>query len=553
MALYLSAAQKSLKLLFANDSRYVIPTYQRPYSWSLEQCRQLFEDVRDAYLSGLDSYFLGNIVLAEDDSEEMPEVVDGQQRLITLWLFLKALYVLMPTYSKLKRMIWLESENEKGGEMLVSKVVSMVFEVVDQDQIDAVKDYDKIKYDNLHRDYLLIGEDRYFKTHFNHVFDNAVAIYSILNEYFNNLSQEEQRSFIDFFISKIYLLPIILKDENIDKARSNALMVFETINNRGMDLQDADIFKAKLYEMALRAGKGEEFILQWKVINQQCTDLGITIDDLFRYYYHIVRGGTGIVAAEKGLRDFFQNDPKSPFKKGDYEKILTALTDVLAVLFDCEDKKSEDTRTSAWMQVLYAYTNQYPVYALVCFMYFNKNHSDSELLDILKKLVRYCYWKGSTTTVKFELYNIIYNVAHQEKIADYMCKEITSDLWMRPGRLTKGLSLLAFYVNNPDKGAIQNVNVDKIIKPVDVAMLGKDWEEVDLDENLNSLGNYIVLDVPKRSAPFNRRYSTYLTSSLPEVRNLTNMSVGLSYNYYQDRVEKIFKALQDFFVFGKGV
>ena len=552
MALYLSAAQKSLKLLFANDSRYVIPTYQRPYSWSLEQCRQLFDDVRDAYLSGRDSYFLGNIVLAEDDSEEMPEVVDGQQRLITLWLFLKALYILIPTYGKLKRMIWLETEDQNGQEIFVSKVLSKVFEVVDQDQIDDVKDYDKIKYDKLLREYLLVGEERYFKTHFEHVYDNSVAIYSILNEYFSNLNQEEQRNFTEFFISKIYLLPIILKDEDIDKARSNALMVFETINNRGMDLQDADIFKARLYEMALRAGKGKDFIQQWKAINQQCGDLGITIDDLFRYYYHIVRGGMGIVTAEKGLRDFFQNDPKSPFKKGDYAKILTALTDVLTVLSDCEDKKSENTRTAAWMQVLYAYTNQYPVYALVCYLYFNKDYSDSELLDIVMKLVRYCYWKGSTTSVKFEIYNVIYNVAHQEKIADYMCKEIASDMWMKPGKLTKGLSLLSFYMNNPDCGAIQNVNVDKIIKPVDVTMLGKDWEEVDLNESLNSLGNYIVLDMPKRSTPFNRRYSSYLTSSLPEVRDLTNMNTGLSYNYYQDRVQKIFKALQSFFVFGKG-
>lgn len=553
MALYLSAAQKSLKLLFANDSRYVIPTYQRPYSWSLEQCRQLFDDVRDAYLSESDSYFLGNIVLAEDDSEEMPEVVDGQQRLITLWLFLKALYVLIPTYSKLKRMIFLETEDNNGQEICVSKVLSNVFEVVDQKQIDDVKNYDKTRYDKQLREYLTIGEDRYFKTHFDHVYDNAVAIYSILNDYFCNLSQDEQRGFTEFFISRIYLLPIILKDEDINKARSNALMVFETINNRGMDLQDADIFKARLYEMALRAEKGEEFILQWKGINQQCTDLGITIDDLFRYYYHIVRGGMGIVTAEKGLRDFFQNDSKSPFKKGDYAKILTALTDVLAVLSVCEDKKTENTRTAAWMQVLYAYTNQYPVYALVCYMYFNKNHSESDLLDILMKLVRYCYWKGSTTTVKFEIYNIIYNVAHQEKISDYMCKEIASDMWMKPGKLTKGLSLLSFYMNNPDKGAIQNVNVDKIIKPVDVTMLGKDWDMVDKDESLNSLGNYIVLDVPKRSAPFNRRYSSYLTSSLPEVRDLTNISVGLSYDYYQGRVKKIFEALQDFFVFGKGV
>lgn len=71
----------------------------------------------------------------------------------------------------------------------------------------------------------------------------------------------------------------------MDVARSNALMVFETINDRGMDLQDADIFKAKLYQMSLTIGKGDEFIRKWKEINSRCEDLNIKIDDLFRYYY----------------------------------------------------------------------------------------------------------------------------------------------------------------------------------------------------------------------------------------------------------------------------
>lgn len=44
MALYLSAEQKNLKSLFANDNRYIIPYYQRHYSWTMEQCRQLYDD-----------------------------------------------------------------------------------------------------------------------------------------------------------------------------------------------------------------------------------------------------------------------------------------------------------------------------------------------------------------------------------------------------------------------------------------------------------------------------------------------------------------------------
>lgn len=114
---------------------------------------------------------------------------------------------------------------------------------------------------------------------------NGYAIYALLKDYLMKISIDKQKSFVDYFISKVYVLPIVLKDDDLDVARSNALMVFETINDRGMDLQDADIFKAKLYQMSLTIGKGDEFIRKWKEINSRCEDLNIKIDDLFRYYY----------------------------------------------------------------------------------------------------------------------------------------------------------------------------------------------------------------------------------------------------------------------------
>ena len=45
------------------------------------------------------------------------------------------------------------------------------------------------------------------------------------------ISIDKQKSFVDYFISKVYVLPIVLKDDDLDVARSNALMVFETIND----------------------------------------------------------------------------------------------------------------------------------------------------------------------------------------------------------------------------------------------------------------------------------------------------------------------------------
>jgi uncharacterized protein with ParB-like and HNH nuclease domain len=44
MALSLSAEQKSIKKILTND-RFIIPSYQRPYSWTEEQCRELWDDL----------------------------------------------------------------------------------------------------------------------------------------------------------------------------------------------------------------------------------------------------------------------------------------------------------------------------------------------------------------------------------------------------------------------------------------------------------------------------------------------------------------------------
>ena len=71
--------------------KYVIPSFQRPYSWKNEQIEQLFIDIKDEALG----YYAGNILVTGDESAL--NVIDGQQRLTTISLFFLAIGV------KLKR------------------------------------------------------------------------------------------------------------------------------------------------------------------------------------------------------------------------------------------------------------------------------------------------------------------------------------------------------------------------------------------------------------------------------------------------------------------
>src|SRR5207244_8414282 len=85
-----------IKKIFSDDFVFTIPLYQRAYAWTTEESEELFQDLMramDSYEASIDDlppYFLGSIVLIKGD-EPLAEVIDGQQRLITLTMLLAAL------------------------------------------------------------------------------------------------------------------------------------------------------------------------------------------------------------------------------------------------------------------------------------------------------------------------------------------------------------------------------------------------------------------------------------------------------------------------------
>lgn len=74
------------------NTTYTVPIYQRNYAWQAEQIEQLLRDICDAIHDGEESYFLGNLMVTETGTLSASfEVIDGQQRLTTLYLLLSFL------------------------------------------------------------------------------------------------------------------------------------------------------------------------------------------------------------------------------------------------------------------------------------------------------------------------------------------------------------------------------------------------------------------------------------------------------------------------------
>src|SRR5690349_7391106 len=82
--------------LLEGPKQYVVPYFQRAYSWRRRQWNTLFDDILELYeLGSLNSHFLGSMVLLAEHNEADPIphtlVIDGQQRIVTLSLFLAAI------------------------------------------------------------------------------------------------------------------------------------------------------------------------------------------------------------------------------------------------------------------------------------------------------------------------------------------------------------------------------------------------------------------------------------------------------------------------------
>ena len=100
MATTLEVNRSSIRefLMTGAKTKFLIPEYQRPYEWMEEQVETLFKDLTEYTDSQNQSpYFLGCIVSFTNENEEQ-EIIDGQQRITTLFLLLRVIH------KKLKKM-----------------------------------------------------------------------------------------------------------------------------------------------------------------------------------------------------------------------------------------------------------------------------------------------------------------------------------------------------------------------------------------------------------------------------------------------------------------
>lgn len=540
----LTAEQKTIEGIFGSPNEtYVIPMYQRPYSWGFDQLYELYKDLMSAYNED-EPYFLGNIIMARSkdySNDGKSSVVDGQQRIITIWTLIKVLSLYLPDINSLQRALYVVPWSGKDQ---LPKIESKIFENNDDDAIDAIFKYDKEKIESRYKAVATSDGINERKC-------ESKVEYALLYFYQQFVALKDDKfdlaGFAQFLMRRVTMLPIVQSADGQEDAENKALTIFETINNRGMDLEDADIFKARLYDSAYTKEQREEFIAMWVDFKADCDELKLSVDDIFRYYSHIIRGRQHITSNEKRLREFFSNEPFSPLKTLNYKEVLEDLNKILSILKYMNKERGDSNDVGIWLQIINAYTNQYPTYALVVYLYYNNVDTDEEkhrFISFLQSLIRYCFYMGSTTSVKFNIYNMIKVIANKGEI-DANYTDVAPDYFSHLGRLQNAFALLACYLDS--KEAIPTrFTIDKIVNLRDEDLLGEDWSGHDLGEICNKIGNLVVTDLPKRYNSVLEKYDYYRHSKSEYVKNIFS-SPTFSYENWKERNSHLQKVLAKFF------
>ena len=301
----LNIDQQTVYQLFSDKkSDFLIPDYQRPYAWGEQECQTLWDDIFgfafpnddcDAFKKD-DEYFLGPIVTYKREGKQ--EIIDGQQRLTTLMLLLRAFYT---------RFLNMMDKNSMSIRNSIAKCIwkSDEFDnlIEDQLKIDSQVSTDEDK-----GEFMAILRTGIVKKDYH-------SRYATVFSFFQDKIDEfigRYPAYCAYLPARIMYNCILLPIEA--ETQDTALRIFSTLNDRGLPLSDSDIFKAQFYKHYSGKGQKDQFITRWKALEARCESIfhpisGTPMDEIFTRYMYYERAKQGIKSSTtEALRKFYERN-----------------------------------------------------------------------------------------------------------------------------------------------------------------------------------------------------------------------------------------------------
>lgn len=384
--------QQTVKQLFSEKKAdFLIPDYQRPYAWGEIECQRLWDDIfafafpndnKDDFDVNNDEYFLGPIVTFKNGKKQ--EVIDGQQRLTTLMLLLRAFYSFFGNMKDLNAIKTAED---------ISKCIWKTDEFGNADT-NALKIDSEVTSDDNKGEFLSI-----LKT--GNVADNQKSRYAENYRFFQERIDEFLHQYPGYFaylpnriMNNCILLPIEAESQD------TALRIFSTLNDRGKPLADTDIFKAQFYKFYSDQGRKEEFVKRWKNLESLCDDIftsstGSSMDELFtRYMYYERAKQSNRNTTTEALRKFYEKDNYALLKNDQTLCNLESLAKFWKSVYLQDDTIFSDRVLKKMSVLQYAPNGMWTYFVSVYFMQYRDKEGlldEKQFFNFLNKITAFIW------------------------------------------------------------------------------------------------------------------------------------------------------------------
>lgn len=400
---------------------YQIPTYQRPYQWTEENCEKLLDDLFSSYECYKENdYFCGSLVLIviDIDSEtnaKTYDIVDGQQRLSTFILLAKVLATLYDKdkdLNKTSRDFLEKSLGDTDGEKrkrLIFDTIGLNAEKDFQNALDFFDDLDASKGENSKSNAPSKGKNSYLK--------NAIC----LKNYLEKKEIEDINDFIQWLYLKVNFITITCSDTDM------ALRIFNVLNARGLPLHATDIFKGELLKKLTEEKEQEELATRWENLRQKCLDNKSKFpkrkenkreknaaEILFSWYLTYLHPVTSGKNMKERLADQFERLNKTPLE---YLKGIEDFYNAYCEVLEIQDRHAH----------LLSYKDDDSLCVILCASLLHR-YSESEIEALKELLVKFYYqdWvAGKTRSTRSQTCcNIIDALKEKRRRHRFYCKKI---------------------------------------------------------------------------------------------------------------------------------
>ena len=562
----LQVSRKNIKSLLSlsdtgyTEKTYVIPEYQRPYRWGVDECETLWTDIVNFYsalkeVGAPQEYFLGTIVTCTDNVDKNNiDIIDGQQRITSLLLLLRAFFAKLE--ASLESMP--DDDDVKG---LMDKIAPCIWRVDEMSSKvknrASLKIISKVALDKDNADFMKILSTGLIQDT-NSTYNNNYKFFIKQCDKFCS-DMHPWKELCLCILNRCIVLPIECED------LSSALTIFGTLNNRGLPLSDSDIFKAELYKFEETPQAKSAFTENWKSLEETADEGGFTVNDVFRYYMHVIRAKGGITDKEIGLRRFYAgNDQKfKKFKETGFFDNIMDLANFWNTInenvgdFDMDNEYCT-LQAVKFLHCLTTYPNDYWRCLVTVYYFKHRGETDFKLKfeSFLRRMLSYLYvlfvLKPMVNEVKTPILKFCVEV---ETKGDALFQiEIPKGLPERidllsqsSSKMVKPLLLLNSYLYSDKQSLITGkIDIEHILpkKWKEANYCG--WNRVEANEELESIGNKIPfekrLNIQAGNNYFGEKKNKYCKSHIIEVQDLCKKE---SNDWLKEDIENRRKSLCD--------